>query len=857
MFPPDRRPLLGLLLCLSLACAGRGGNSGCTAVKPLPDGRFAGVKNDNAINARLSPQGINYLNANWQTLIESFAPGQRVEIPLRCTEVGKGRGDSFIRFADQGTPGCTSQACGYADKKCDTNPSSPTYDAPRNVAITVTGFNLLPRAPDTIQGSLLLNIETGPILVEAFCATCTVEYSGKASPDNIAVNKFQANVKFTVDQKWDRLATFEIVGLDGTQVCGTNGAPAAPMCLSTDDLLIRSVPGSGLCSDLACTGADWFKDVMLKTLSPILQNLIRNLINKQSCEQCGSGKPPCPNLSSTATSSCAFDICLDDQTNFCVPRFLGVEGRVSVADFLGRFGAPVGANLDLSVAVGSDAKVDSGLSFGTRVGLQRTATHACVPPASPPSAPLAPPPDFDAGLTFGYHAAVGLSGAFVNDAMFHAQQSGALCLNLTHATVGSLSTGLFKTFLPSLGRLASRDGRDAPMMVVLRPQRPPQLSLGEGTYDPTTKKPVKPLVRFTMPQLAIDFFAQLDDRFVRLFSLTADVTLPLSIIFEGCSAISPAIGDFKGLVTNLKTADSELLAENPAVLIDLVPAVIGVAEPMVASALKPFVLPQFGNFKLKVATARGVGPIPGTDNFHHVGLYGELVHASAPCVRTAAAPPVRVASSRMPAPEAMRATGAQSLPWPVAVIEVGAPPGAEVAYRVGDGLWSTFSPVGDGRLEVSHPAFLIQGHHRIQVRTRSGDEVSEPAQVPFRVDWEPPEISILEEAGGDRVRVQARDVISGADELSYSFRTEGGAWQRLDPSSPLDVSAGGDVEVRVTDGAGNSAVRSVRGLTTALRPEAQEAAQAAQTGCASAGAPLAPWAALLALLALRPRRRVF
>ncbi len=111
----------GLVLAFAVlafgACAGQGSGSGCGALTPIPGG-FAGPKTNNAVNLRLTAQGINTLNTNWRKLVETFAPGGRLEIPISCA-MKPGKADSFLHFADQGTPGCTSTSCGRGDGVCD------------------------------------------------------------------------------------------------------------------------------------------------------------------------------------------------------------------------------------------------------------------------------------------------------------------------------------------------------------------------------------------------------------------------------------------------------------------------------------------------------------------------------------------------------------------------------------------------------------------------------------------------------------------------------------------------------------------------------------------------------------------
>jgi hypothetical protein len=86
---------------------------------------------------------INYLNQNWQTLIDMFAPGQTLTLPVACQRqsfsLPAGLGMTPVYIADQGGP-----MGGRNDANCDSK------DQPANVTATITGFSLIPRPPDSI-----------------------------------------------------------------------------------------------------------------------------------------------------------------------------------------------------------------------------------------------------------------------------------------------------------------------------------------------------------------------------------------------------------------------------------------------------------------------------------------------------------------------------------------------------------------------------------------------------------------------------------------------------------------------------------------------------------------------------------
>jgi hypothetical protein len=852
----QRTALLFALVVVGLGCSGTG--AGCSTLTPFPAGtRYMGPKNDNAINIRLSAAGINYLNTNWPMLIGAFAPGSTITVPVACSVTASlPAGLGTVVIADQGTATCSGgspqhENCGRMDGVCNT--TGPKADVPANVTVTITGFSLRPIAPDSLEASIQLSINTGNIYVDttdrslAYCAflspaKCGINFNtGTNQPPND--NRIRANVKFTIDNKWDKLLAFSVTSFTGTTVC--SGTPNRD-CLDPADL---SFSGQNNCGDVYCGLADWdpVKNLVLGLISAPLQSQISALIAKQTCQQCMTNAD-CPRSTdgSNVQATCNSDnVC--EQGGRCVPRFLGVEGTMSMGALLGSFGAPADSQIELSVAAGSSVAMDTGMAFGTRVGIQPTAVSACVPPQAAPPMTMVSPPDFDGEATpnSGYHVGLGISSNFLNGAFWAAQQSGALCLNLSSDNVGLINTGLFKTFLPSLGKLATRDGKDAPMMVVLRPARPPQVVVGEGTYDPVTKKPIKPLLLITLPDLSIDFYAMLDDRYARLFTLTADISLPLSLIFEGCDKVTPALGDLRSLITNIRTANAEILAEDPQVLADLVPAVIGLAEPALAGGLSGFALPTLGSFKLKVNEVKGLGRITGTEAYNHLGLYAQLLGATQMCAFSAPKVAVALKQSRMPKSEEMRLKG-QPLPWPEAVLDVralGSSGSAEFSFKIDDGLWTDFQPVQNNELVVSHPRFLLQGSHVIHVRTRMAEDphaISTPGDIGFLVDWEAPELTLTPNLERDRLEVSARDVLS-EDRLLFAYRVGEGDQSEFGPAREISLSAveaQGGVTVFARDEFGNVGQATYRPPQVALRPEVTDeltGGDAQRAGCSTTG----------------------
>jgi uncharacterized protein (TIGR03382 family) len=210
--------------------------------------------------------------------------------------------------------------------------------------------------------------------------------------------------------------------------------------------------------------------------------------------------------------------------------------------------------------------------------------------------------------------------------------------------------------------------------------------------------------------------------------------------------------------------------------------------------------------------------------------------------------------SEIPPASEMRAAG-KGLPVPKAVLDVhalgknGVP---EFAWRVDEGTWSTFVAAPNGELVVEHPVFLLQGMHRIEVRSRVEEDphgISEAVPVGFMIDWEPPELTLTADRPTDRLVLTARDVVSPADKLEYAYQVGDGTM------SPFEAKGGLPVHVR--DQAGNVAEAKWRAPVDAIRPGDEPVAplpDGTKAGCTAATG-LLPFGLLAVAGALRRRKR--
>jgi hypothetical protein len=400
---------------------------------------------------------------------------------------------------------------------------------------------------------------------------------------------------------------------------------------------------------------------------------------------------------------------MDSMTNKCVPGLLGVEGRMEIGQALGTLGAS--ASSAIEVHLGAGGPVDAGavastagLTVGMRGGAKEVVVADCVAPAMRAPPLMLALPDFDLDAPGAYDVGLSVSGQMLSEMLFRAQQSGALCLELGNETISALESDLLGTLLPSLKLLT--DGQNVPLRIVIRPVNPPSAVVGEGTVD-SDGKPLDPLLRLNWQGVEIDAYALLEDRQARLFTVAADLSLPLGVTLDGCSGITPIVGDLTGAITNVRVKNSEMLAEPLTVLQNLVPSLLTLAEPQLAMGLSSFTIPEFNGFQLQLVGARGIGRVSGSTTYNHVGIYADLLSNGQTCKMKQK----RVSSELVRS--AVKEKSTASLEARV---------GVAYSWRVDKGLWSGWQKADSmGRLAVQHPRLLLGGEHVIELRTPEGE----------------------------------------------------------------------------------------------------------------------------------------
>jgi uncharacterized protein (TIGR03382 family) len=685
-----------------------------------------------------------------------------------------------------------------------------------------------------------------------FCCTLKCHANFSSARSGTPYESFSVPIDFSIDAKWGHLTRIEL------------GDPKGIDQIDASDLRIGI--DSGICSNIACGLADIGfikKFVVDQFIKPQIKKLVNEQADKATCRVCSKGAnctAPLEGSCCPSGSTCQDKVCEDAATKRCLPRMIGMQGGLQTSGLTGSLGAPSGdsGTIPMLVAAGATVASDSGLTLGFIAGARAAVASPCVGDLPPPPSRTVTVPRFEALGPAGHHVGFAVSQHYLETFAYQLHRSGGMCLSIGSATSDALSTGTMKILLPSLGVVAGE--KDATMRVVLRPTQAPVLTVGEGTFDPVTKKPVKPLLSLSLEDVVVDFYAYVEDRHVRLFTLRVDFKLPFSLIVEGgCSgqgtaaaqSVTLALGDLKQLVTNVRASNSEILDEDPQVLSQLIPLIVGLAEPSLAKAIKPIPLPDVNGLLIKINSLKGVVPASKPDAFEHLAGFAQLRLKGGVCASFAPRTIATLLESRIPPSEEGAGVG-RAVVWPVAVLGVTAESAGravEHAYRVNGGFWSTWLP--GPTLTVTHPAFLVQGAHTIEVRSQVVDDPDTiepvPAQVTFLVDTLGPEIAFQVDRARNLLEVSARDAVTPEDRLLFAYRLGDERESAYGRVRPVDLSAieraGGSVEVFSRDEAGNVGSRTfrvpvARVTSIASRSESRPAAvdsNAEAAGCSSAG----------------------
>lgn len=677
---------------------GCGGQGGC-AVDTIPGGFPTREEMPAAMQVRVSKTGVSFFEKNASSLVSALLPnGLDFDIPPTCDQsvlIGK----VHICATKQGS------TCVASKKKCTLQAKISSLELTPN-----------PTAGNKLQVTAYVSAKTAanaPITTTGL-VSCTIDVdTSKGSQKTVAL---VVDVKFAIDATTKR-----------TRVVLENPTLAN---LETSDI---SMSG-GLCS---LANLPLIKDLLLGQMKNALSGQIAKIFDKQLCLGCDTTKCPSGTTCDSKTKLCM-------RGSSCVQQ-LGTEGRATV-DMLG-----AKTKLDYLVHLGGSVGMrTSGINLGLNGGMAAPGKPAsCIKPRpdlkpDPQKQRLGTPKSLEKNLDPDgkpFDVGVGVYRSFLDFAGWAAYTGGALCLQAGSDLSSLLTTDAFTLIMPSLAQLTG--GSPAAVRLAIRPGTPPRFTLGKGVVKDKGKGNYaiqSPLLKVGLKDFHIDFYALLDQRYVRVLRLTADVELPLALVMVG-SEIQPVLGELGNAFQNLRVTGSDLLSENPKELAAKFPVVLKLALGFIPDLLdKGIALPNLMGLALQDPKFTGI------ENNTVLGVFAKLqraksttaAHLSLPLPSPPARTEAQLIELQMPAElDVMKLRRKADLArGPRAVIEVGGRSDGrqlEYSWRVDGTTWSPF--VAGPRLELQSPLLFLLGEHTVEVRARVRGLPSTTDPTPARVTF--------------------------------------------------------------------------------------------------------------------------
>ncbi|MBA3455051.1 MAG: hypothetical protein H0T42_18320 [Deltaproteobacteria bacterium] len=475
-----------------------------------------------------------------------------------------------------------------------------------------------------------------------------------------------------------------------------------------------------LSGGITCSIAGAFIGTVRGLLEDQVAGILEDQINEATCKACESGQVA--ECGSSFATACTDKVC--QVTDRCLQE-VGMTGRARGSSLFASLSPGTTGALDLYEVLGGYADTNNGgIALGMLGGMQPGGADRdrCGPRGVEPMDPgTLPQSAFFAGNVrpdnnVPFDVAIGLHKWQLGAFAYAGYDGGLLCLTIGNDTVAQLSTDTLALLSRSLGKLVDTN---APMAVGLRPQSQPTITLGKNTFMTDAMMNVtllEPLLDINFKAMEIDFFASIDDQYVRVFTVVSDVHLPVGLQVTGMGELQPVIGDVEDAFTNVSVKNSEAITETPADLANLFPNLLGLVLPQLSGGLSPISLPAIGGLNLAVVD------ITAVDNDNFLAIFANLVTAlpARPVVTD-----VRLAGVAEPATAIAKDPSQWKANRPPSVtLDFGAALNHEWSIKVDDGAWSPWS--ANRRPTLSRGVFWIPGQHKIEVRAR---EIGKPETI--------------------------------------------------------------------------------------------------------------------------------
>jgi hypothetical protein len=808
-----RAVVVGLVFVgLGVGCGSTGaGCAGCDAIKPLPTDSAGkpspapfGLPADQIVEggaqARITKAGFDKL----LSIIPGILKGATSNI---CIGKNSITGGPII-----GIDYCSANDCGGGAQGCPAYVYLNSADRPSS---TTPSLPPAPGGDNDGKDKILITVnESNATTVPTVTVDVWLDAMLPLYTDNhINQCHFYVRTDHIKDRTKDPLHVTAKVELSTDAATGELTPKIASVAIPDLSLGIDA-KGDGLGNTIACAIGSGVFNVVLDTLNiiPFLRDLIINLVVTPA---------------------------LNNAINSLLPKPIGLAGTVNMGGVLSSLGAPKDANLEVFVAPGGYVQTKGGgLNLGVMTGVnsdrdQSTRAQGlgsepslCVPLRGVPNLSTAPwslpfnvgrkdyqlnpanefsgsPDPMDANGK-SQDVAIGLSRTFLDLVGYHIYNSGTLCLHIGGAAIPQLNVGTLSIVVQSMTNIVEE--KSAPLSLVLRPQQPLSFKIGAGTDK-------DPLVNIALTDARLDLYGWIEQRFVRLVTMAVDVNVGLNLTTtmtaDGKPAIQPTLYGVDAEHVTIRVTNTDLLHEAPADLAKSFPSIIDVAAGAIGGAIAPIALPSIAGFSLDQVNIQKV--TTSMDDF--VAIYANIKPGTpspllewsdgrprvAGSVRTLA----KVQKLDVPKQEELRALFAPAAPGvvgrrPSVTLELAAGDAngrpLEFAYRVDGGLWHDWFQ--NANPTITDSAFLLQGHHMLDVRSRVvgqwNTEDLVPVSLDLLIDSVAPDLAPSRDQGN--VKFGGSDLVTPAELLKYAWLDANG--QRSEWTTKDSIS--GDTALTLT-----------------------------------------------------------
>lgn len=796
--------------CIDLGGGCGGGCSSCSscegcALQPLPAGYPSEERIDNATQVRLTEPGLRFLETAIEPLLNEALP-DGLTVPVPRTEFSIAGTDYTV---------CPDEDC--------------------FIRAEIAGFSLDPQDPNRIVADVqvradargpdgnprILPLRVKSPLIPAYI--CDVTFDTRRG-DNDAI-ALRAPVVLSEETRAPR-AGYTRIDVSGAAFADGRGP-------ERDDFRVSGCILGPLFNSV--------RPILIREVEAQIGDIIAG--SAQPCTAPVDGA--CPGDTFARGDTCRFE---DNDDADCVPMPLGVEGRLDLGALLGAFSPGTGGGIQLLLAAQEDAEADDGLNLRMYGGLRSEGHDICVPEMDPPT--FDPIPVFSAVRTNDTpdrssetHVNIAIAETFLDQAGYGMWDSGGLCLGVGTSLAQQLSTGLFSLVAPNLRTLTFPDG-SSPIAIALRPQAPPDFTVGSGD---------DPLLQVLMPSLEMDFYVFSSERYVRFMTFSADLLIDLGLDVED-GAIVPRIGEIQAM--NPVATNAEILDQDPEALAGSIAGILEGAASMFAGAIPAISLPDFAGLSLNLPP----GGITGIEEGDERALAIFATLATAGPEAFSAPVETRLEIDFDATPEHFQLTNWHPDGGPVLTAHVDAegPLNVEFEYALRiDGMpWSAWQSSGD--FVVQGGVLRYEGKHHIEARARVAGEFlsvdESPAATDLLIDFQAPELRLEQREGG--VAVVADDIVSDNLELRFA---RNGVFTEWVPAEELGLIEGEEagLEVEARDEAGN--IGRIGSQQQSLIRGRPNPIAGGGCDCRSTGGSNTPWVLFGALgwLFFRRRRETF